>query len=34
VTDVADIVPLSEAMTRLHIGLAKPDGKVFIDPTA
>ena len=34
VTDVADIVPLSEAMTRLPIGLAKPDGKVFIDPTA
>ncbi len=31
-TDVAGIVPLSEAMTKLPEVLAKPDGKAFIDP--
>ena len=30
-TDVADIVPLSKAMTDLPAALAKPDGKAFID---
>lgn len=34
VTDVAGIVPLSEAMTKLPQVLAQPDGKAFIDPTA
>ncbi len=32
VTDVAGIVPLSEAMEKLPELLAKPDGKAFIDP--
>ncbi len=31
-TDVAGIVPLSEAMDKLPEALAKPDGKAFIDP--
>ncbi len=31
-TDVAGIVPLSEAMKKLPEALAKPDGKAFIDP--
>ncbi len=31
-TDVAGIVPLSEAMTKLPEVLAQPDGKAFIDP--
>lgn len=31
-TDVAGIVPLSEAMTKLPEVLAMPDGKAFIDP--
>ncbi len=31
-TDVAGIVPLSEAMEKLPEALAKPDGKAFIDP--
>jgi NADPH:quinone reductase-like Zn-dependent oxidoreductase len=31
-TDVAAIVPLSQAMTDLPTALAIPDGKVFIDP--
>ena len=31
-TDVTAVVPLSEAMDRLPGELAKPDGKVFIDP--
>ncbi|MEJ6404111.1 alcohol dehydrogenase catalytic domain-containing protein [Yoonia sp. 2307UL14-13] len=31
-TDVAGIVPLSEAMEKLPEVLAKPDGKAFIDP--
>ena len=31
-TDVAGIVPLSEAMEKLPKVLAKPDGKAFIDP--
>lgn len=31
-TDVTAIVPLSEAIKRLPVELAKPDGKVFIKP--
>ncbi len=31
-TDVAGIVPLSEAMDKLPEALAQPDGKAFIDP--
>ncbi len=31
-TDVAGIVPLSEAIEKLPEALAKPDGKAFIDP--
>lgn len=31
-TDVAGIVPLSQAMTKLPAVLAIPDGKAFIDP--
>ena len=31
-TDVTAVVPLSEAMARVPEELAKPDGKVFIDP--
>ena len=31
-TDVTAVVPMSEAMDRLPDELAKPDGKVFIDP--
>ena len=34
ITDVAGIVPLSDAMTKLPEVLAQPDGKAFIDPTA
>lgn len=33
-TDVTAVVPLSEAMARLPAELAKPNGKVFIDPRA
>jgi NADPH:quinone reductase-like Zn-dependent oxidoreductase len=33
-TDVAGIVPLSQAMTELPAVLARPDGKAFIDPRA
>ncbi|PJI93076.1 NADPH:quinone reductase-like Zn-dependent oxidoreductase [Yoonia maricola] len=33
-TDVAGIVPLSEAITKLPEVLAMPDGKAFIDPRA
>ncbi|MEJ8561839.1 zinc-binding dehydrogenase [Yoonia sp. GPGPB17] len=33
-TDVAGIVPLSEAMDKLPAVLALPDGKAFIDPRA
>lgn len=34
VTDVAGIVPLSQAMEKLPEVLAQPDGKAFIDPRA
>jgi len=33
-TDVAGVVPLSEAMDKLPAVLALPDGKAFIDPRA
>ena len=32
ITDVAGIVPLSQAMEKLPAVLAMPDGKAFIDP--
>lgn len=31
-TDVTAVVPLSEAVARVHVELAKPNGKVFIKP--
>ena len=31
-TDVTAVVPLSEAIARLPVELAKPNGKVFIAP--
>jgi NADPH:quinone reductase-like Zn-dependent oxidoreductase len=31
-TDVTAVVPLSEAMARVPVELAKPNGKVFIQP--
>ena len=33
-TDIAGIVPLSEAMEKLPQVLAEPAGKAFIDPSA